>query len=406
MSKRENQGFEQIGREISDAIRDALKEIDTVKIKKQIDSWPKPEKKTKNEKVSAYSSFEPVGTPVAPRIPRSPVLKVDREGNPIAPFKGKTTFYQMVGYFGGIPLTFLSVMYTFRIWEYWRLGMSTFPLLMFNLLLLYPATALVLRTGWKGFKLSQARKRFGQYWEELKTRGFAAVQHMAERVSMPTRRVRDEILFMLKEGFFDYGKYDKKTDMLVINEPNYLAHQKAAAIEQQKTEVLEAPKPEAPKVLEEKPEDILAEGRAYIGELSQAREGIQTPQMKADLKRLENTTLSIFKLVTDNPEKLPKIRRFMQYYLPTTVKFAKSYAMMESQDVEGTNIQATRSKIENAMKQINEAFEKLLDELFQKEALDIHSDLIAMETMMARDGLGGKDFVRMKQEEEREEDGE
>ena len=96
----------------------------------------------------------------------------------------------------------------------------------------------------------------------------------------------------------------------------------------------------------------------------------------------------------------------MQYYLPTTVKFAKSYAMMESQDVEGANIQATRSKIENAMKQINEAFEKLLDELFQKEALDIHSDLIAMETMMARDGLGGKDFIRMKQEEEREEDGE
>ena len=78
---------------------------------------------------------------------------------------------------------------------------------------------------------------------------------------------------------------------------------------------------------------------------------------------------------------------------------------MEDQAVQGTNIVATKTRIEDSMKLITQAFERLLDELFQKEALDIESDLIAMETMMARDGLGGKDFIRGRQEEERTNDG-
>lgn len=36
---------------------------------------------------------------------------------------------------------------------------------------------------------------------------------------------------------------------------------------------------------------------------------------------------------------------------------------------------------------INEAFEKLLDDLFQEQAWDLSSDLNVMKTMMAQDGL-------------------
>ena len=90
----------------------------------------------------------------------------------------------------------------------------------------------------------------------------------------------------------------------------------------------------------------------------------------------------------------------MQYYLPTTVKLVQSYEELEKQPVAGANIQSSKDKIKESMKTINTAFERLLDELFQKDALDIHSDLIAMETMMARDGLGGKDFIRIREDEE------
>ena len=49
----------------------------------------------------------------------------------------------------------------------------------------------------------------------------------------------------------------------------------------------------------------------------------------------------------------------------------------------------TKKEIEEAIDTINDAFENLLDSLFQDVAWDISSDISVMKTMMAQDGLSG-----------------
>ena len=89
------------------------------------------------------------------------------------------------------------------------------------------------------------------------------------------------------------------------------------------------------------------------------------------------------------PAKLSQIRKFMNYYLPTTLKLLNAYDRMDSTGVSGDNISGTKGKIEDMLTTICTAFDKQLDALYGEEALDISTDITVMEQMLAREGLGG-----------------
>ncbi len=84
---------------------------------------------------------------------------------------------------------------------------------------------------------------------------------------------------------------------------------------------------------------------------------------------------------------MDEVKKFMNYYLPTTFKLLKSYSLMEKQSYQGANITASRRKIEDILDSLIKAFEQQQDRLFQSEALDVEADIEVLETMMAKDGL-------------------
>ena len=95
----------------------------------------------------------------------------------------------------------------------------------------------------------------------------------------------------------------------------------------------------------------------------------------------------IFDEVKRDPGKLPQIRKFMDYYLPTTLKLLNAYDRMSGAGVSGENIDTTLAKVEGMMRTIVAAFEKQLDSLYGAEALDISTDITVLENMMAQEGL-------------------
>ena len=141
-----------------------------------------------------------------------------------------------------------------------------------------------------------------------------------------------------------------------------------------------------PNTVEEVPEEpkstgnaeldkMIDDGRKAIAEMKRLDDNIADPTISAQIVRLQN------------PEKLPQIRRFMNYYLPTTLKILNAYDRMGEQGVAGENITSTMHKVENMMATIITAFEKQLDNLFGAEAMDISTDMVVLENMMAREGL-------------------
>ncbi len=136
-------------------------------------------------------------------------------------------------------------------------------------------------------------------------------------------------------------------------------------------------------------DQMLKNGRLAIAEMKRLDENIADPGISADIVRLEQVSGTIFDEVKRDPKKLPQIRRFMDYYLPTTLKLLNSYDRMSGAGISGDNIDGTLAKVEGMMRTIVAAFEKQLDSLYGAEALDISTDITVLETMMAREGLTG-----------------
>lgn len=149
-----------------------------------------------------------------------------------------------------------------------------------------------------------------------------------------------------------------------------------------------APKQEAePSTGNAELDKMLKDGRLAIAEMKRLDDNIADPGISADIVRLEQVSQKIFDEVKRDPGKLPQIRKFMDYYLPTTLKLLNTYDRMSGAGVSGENIDTTLAKVEGMMRTIVAAFEKQLDSLYGAEALDISTDITVLENMMAREGL-------------------
>ena len=137
---------------------------------------------------------------------------------------------------------------------------------------------------------------------------------------------------------------------------------------------------------------MLRDGRLAIAEMKRLDDNIADPGVSADIVRLEQVSEKIFEAVKDQPEKLPQIHKFMDYYLPTTLKLLNAYDRMSAAGVSGENIDASLSKIEAMMHTVVRAFEKQLDSLYGSDALDISTDISVLESMMEREGLTGQEL--------------
>jgi hypothetical protein len=132
---------------------------------------------------------------------------------------------------------------------------------------------------------------------------------------------------------------------------------------------------------------LIQEKDKALGEMRRLNEAISDETISKQIDQLEEITTKIVDYVAEKPEKLPQIRKFMNYYLPTTLKLLNAYDRMGTAGVSGENIDGTMGKIETMMETVVAAFQKQLDALFQDEAMDIASDITVMENLMAQEGL-------------------
>ena len=157
------------------------------------------------------------------------------------------------------------------------------------------------------------------------------------------------------------------------------------------------PRPQAAPKQEAKPKStgspeidaLLDERGKAVSEMRRLNASIKDAKISAQISHLEATTGKIIDAVVEKPSKLPQIRKFMNYYLPTTLKLLNAYDRMDSTGVSGTNIDGTKGKIEEMLDTVCVAFSRQLDALYGEEALDISADIKVMEQMLQQEGIGG-----------------
>ena len=126
-----------------------------------------------------------------------------------------------------------------------------------------------------------------------------------------------------------------------------------------------------------------------ISELRRLNDAIPDEKISAQIDHLEEVTEKIIDYVIANPAKQSQISRFLDYFLPTTIKLLNAYDRMDSAGVSGANIDGTKGKIEDMLDTVCTAFSRQLDDLYGQEAMDVSAEIKVMEQMLAQEGLGG-----------------
>lgn len=139
--------------------------------------------------------------------------------------------------------------------------------------------------------------------------------------------------------------------------------------------------------------DILIESDRALLEMAKIYSTISDDTVKSKVNEIMRITDKISQDAVSDPSDIPQIKRFYNYYLPTTIKLLHTYDRMGSQQIEGDNISKSMANINDMLDTAITAYRKRLDSLFADQAMDIETDIEVMNTLMAREGLADtKDF--------------
>ena len=148
-------------------------------------------------------------------------------------------------------------------------------------------------------------------------------------------------------------------------------------------------KPEKP--LDPEVAAVVEEGHMAIKEMGRLYGSIQSTEVRERINELMRISDKIIQDAIDDPNDVPDIRKFLDYYLPTTIKLLHAYDRMSGQGIEGENLSKSMQSIEEMLDTAVDAFKKQLDSLFEDQALDIETDISVMNRMLEREGLTGDD---------------
>lgn len=168
----------------------------------------------------------------------------------------------------------------------------------------------------------------------------------------------------------------------VTPEPEKPAAQEAPAAE---------PGPYSPEV-----QAVIQEGRTALKEMGRLYASIPNPEIRSRINELMSVSDKIIRDAIDDSADVPQIRKFLDFYLPTTIRLLNAYDRMSAQEFGGENITGSMQRIEEMLDTTIAAYKKQLDALFANQAADIQMDIDTMNTMLAREGLGGKGYLDIK----------
>ena len=132
---------------------------------------------------------------------------------------------------------------------------------------------------------------------------------------------------------------------------------------------------------------ILEEGNRALSEMGRLYMSIKDVEVRQKINEIMRITDKITQDAINDPSDIPQIKKFMNYYLPTTIKLLNAYDRMDNLGVSGANIDASKGRVEQMLTTVEKAYDKQLDALFQDEAMDISADVTVLEQMMAQEGL-------------------
>ena len=243
----------------------------------------------------------------------------------------------------------------------------------------------------RGMNLRKRIGRFKKYVTFMGEKRYIKIQELAKLIREKEEFVVKDLNKMIDLGLFLEGHIDDEKTYFMLNDEvynDYLNLKKQMSLKENSEKNKEENK------LEDEVENIITIGREYISQIRNIKNSIYRDELSEKLNKLENVATQILNYVEKNPNKKQDVNKFINHYLPITIKLITSYKELSSQIVQGENIKNAKNEIRKSIDLINTAFENLLDDLYEDTVLDISTDISVLKTLFKQDGLTEDDFKK------------
>ncbi len=250
-----------------------------------------------------------------------------------------------------------------------------------------PALGIFAVMTFAGFHMASRVKRCKKYRELFGNSKMISLEQLSQMTGRSKKYLIKDLRKMVRRGMLSGVYFDTAQTCVILDDETYHQYQ----VLENRRKNLESTQSEATKLPPQDSDDP-NDKLKYIRQIRAANDALPGKEISEKLFRLESITVKIYEHIDKHPEKIDQVRKFMDYYMPTTTKLVNAYQEFEAQPVQGENILGAKREIEEMLDTVCKAFENLLDSMFADNAMDISSDISVMETMFKQDGLTKDDI--------------
>lgn len=144
-------------------------------------------------------------------------------------------------------------------------------------------------------------------------------------------------------------------------------------------------------------DNVILRGQEMLKTIREENSAIPDETLSAQMDTLADKCDQILRTVSEAPSKAPHVRKFINYYLPTTLKVLANYRTMQQRGVSYSEMSQARDSAVRCMNMVLTACQKQIDALHKENMLDISTDIDVMEQMLKRDGYVDNEILSAQQ---------
>lgn len=252
---------------------------------------------------------------------------------------------------------------------------------------------------WKlGNRYKRLSNNYVRYLRELGDNTVISIRDLASGVAQSEEETTKDLLYMMRKNYFKQARIVEDGKIFILDIPTFkLYKEKLDQIPSYRKNLtddveIDGENLSVEDLNKERSQEIIAESITSLDKLSEKRDEIESPSFKESLGKLIDNSTDILKIIEKYPDKATGLGKFSTYYLPTSLKLAESYKDFELVNSRDPRILKSMTEIDESIKTIAEAFDKMKIDLLDDRAMDIKTEIDTINLLLKQEGLAEDDW--------------
>ncbi len=233
--------------------------------------------------------------------------------------------------------------------------------------------------------------RYLKYLREIQNNSVVMIEDLALFARLPIQRTIKDIQELIDKDYFLQAHYIEKEQILILDRDTYQLYKenRERRLAEDASFRVNNIRIGNPKQKEEYL-NLLERGRGCLETIDFLEEKIENKELLEKVEETKTLTASILKRISEKPALLSVSKKFVDYYLPTTVKLLESYIDLQNNPHVSSELEDAKREINLSFDSINTAYHQILTKLYEDKRLDIMTETSVLDSVLKMDGFSEK----------------